>query len=50
MSPRLTLNMGVRYEYFTPVIERDGFLFNVVRQPVWRVSQTGRADLGTRSK
>ena len=33
VSPRLTLNLGLRYEYFTPVTERDGLLFNVVDSP-----------------
>jgi hypothetical protein len=33
VSPRLTLNLGLRYEYFTPVEERDGMLFNVVGDP-----------------
>jgi hypothetical protein len=29
----LTLNLGLRYEYFTPVSERDGSLFNIVEDP-----------------
>ncbi len=33
VSARLTLNLGLRYEYFTPVTERDGLLFNVVDSP-----------------
>jgi hypothetical protein len=33
VSPVLTLNLGLRYEYFTPVTERDGLLFNVVSDP-----------------
>ena len=32
-SSRLTLNLGLRYEYFTPVSERDGLLFNIVSDP-----------------
>jgi hypothetical protein len=32
-NSRLTLNLGLRYEYFTPVKERDGQLFNVVLDP-----------------
>src|SRR5262245_20226904 len=30
MRFNLTLNMGIRYEYFTPVTERDGSLYNIV--------------------
>ena len=33
VNTRLTLNLGLRYEYFTPVTERDGLLFNVVDSP-----------------
>ena len=33
VSSRLTLNLGLRYEYFTPVTERDGLLFNIVSDP-----------------
>jgi hypothetical protein len=33
VSSRLTLNLGMRYEYFSPVTERDGLLFNVVSDP-----------------
>ncbi|MEX2303003.1 MAG: TonB-dependent receptor, partial [Bryobacterales bacterium] len=33
LSSQLTLNMGLRYEYFTPVTEKDGLLFNVVDDP-----------------
>lgn len=33
VNQRLTLNLGMRYEYFTPVTERDGLLFNVVDSP-----------------
>ena len=33
VTPRLTLNLGLRYEYFTPTQERDNFLFNVVSDP-----------------
>lgn len=33
VNARLTLNLGLRYEYFTPVTERDGLLFNVVDSP-----------------
>jgi hypothetical protein len=29
----LTLNMGLRYEYYTPPTERDGRLYNVVDSP-----------------
>jgi hypothetical protein len=33
VSSRLTVNLGLRYEYFSPVSERDGLLFNVVSDP-----------------
>jgi len=33
VSSRLTLNLGLRYEYFSPVAERDGLLFNIVSDP-----------------
>jgi hypothetical protein len=33
VSSRLTLNLGMRYEYFTPVTERNGLLFNIVSDP-----------------
>lgn len=33
LSSRLTLNLGMRYEYFTPVAEQNGLLFNVVSDP-----------------
>lgn len=29
LRPNLTLNLGLRYEYFTPLTERDGFLTNL---------------------
>jgi Carboxypeptidase regulatory-like domain/TonB dependent receptor len=32
-SSRLTVNLGLRYEYFSPVTERDGLLFNIVSDP-----------------
>jgi len=32
-APRLTLNLGLRYEYYTPVIERNGNMYNVVGDP-----------------
>jgi hypothetical protein len=41
VSPRLTLNLGLRYEYFTPVTERDGLLFNVVDSPYGAFRQQG---------
>lgn len=33
VNSRLSLNLGLRYEYFTPVTERDGLLFNIVDDP-----------------
>ena len=45
-SSRLTLNLGLRYEYFTPVSERDGLSIQHRQRPVRTVPQTGRADLG----
>ena len=34
VTPNLTLNLGVRYEYYTPPIEaRGGHLFNVIDSP-----------------
>ena len=33
LRPNLTLNLGLRYEYYLPVSERDGRLFNVVDSP-----------------
>lgn len=33
VSSRLTVNLGLRYEYFSPVTERDGLLFNIVSDP-----------------
>jgi len=33
ISSRLTVNLGLRYEYFAPVTERDGLLFNIVSDP-----------------
>jgi outer membrane receptor protein involved in Fe transport len=41
LSPRLTLNLGLRYEYFTPVTERDGLLFNVVDSAFGAFRQRG---------
>lgn len=41
VSARLTLNLGMRYEYFTPVTERDGLLFNVVDSPFGAFRQQG---------
>lgn len=43
LSSRLTLNLGVRYEYFTPVKERDGMLFNVVDDPFGPFRSQGEA-------
>ncbi|MFN7933963.1 MAG: carboxypeptidase regulatory-like domain-containing protein [Bryobacteraceae bacterium] len=42
VNARLTLNLGVRYEYFTPVKERDGLLFNVVDSPYGAFRQQGQ--------
>lgn len=33
VRPNLTLNLGVRYEYYSPPTERDGRLYNVVDSP-----------------
>ena len=34
VTPNLTLNLGLRYEYYTPPIEaRGGFLYNVIDSP-----------------
>jgi hypothetical protein len=41
LNPRLTLNLGLRYEYFTPVSERDGLLFNIVSDPFGPFRQRG---------
>jgi hypothetical protein len=30
ITPKLTLNLGVRYEYFTPITEKNGNISNVV--------------------
>jgi hypothetical protein len=43
LNPRLTLNLGLRYEYFSPVKERDGYLFNVVSDPFGPFRQQGDA-------
>ena len=32
VTPRLTLNLGLRYEYFTPKREQAGQLANFVQQ------------------
>ncbi len=41
LRPRLTLNLGLRYEYFTPVTEREGQLFNIVSDPFGPFRQRG---------
>lgn len=41
VNPRLTLNLGLRYEYYSPVTERDSLLFNVVRDPFGPFRQQG---------
>ena len=33
LRPNLTLNLGLRYEYYSPASERDGRLYNVVDSP-----------------
>jgi len=33
VAPRLTLNLGLRYEYYTPVIEKNGNMYNVGGDP-----------------
>lgn len=44
-NSRITLNLGLRYEYFTPSSERDGFLFNVVGDPFGPFRPKGAAIL-----
>ncbi|MEO7650627.1 MAG: TonB-dependent receptor, partial [Bryobacteraceae bacterium] len=41
LRPNLTLNLGVRYEYFTPPIEIDGRLYNVASSPYGPFRQKG---------
>ncbi len=43
VRPDLTLNLGLRWEHYTPVRERDGELFNVVGDPYGPFRKKGEA-------
>lgn len=43
VRPDLTLNLGLRWEHYTPVKERDGNLFNVIGDPYGPFRKKGEA-------
>ena len=43
LKPRLMLNLGVRYEYYTVIREREGRLFNVQSDPFGPFRRRGEA-------
>ncbi len=43
VRPSLTLNLGLRWEHYTPVSERDGRLFNVIDDPYGPFRSKGQA-------